>query len=83
MPIYAWVSSLIDGDTSWWNTSLIYDTFIKEADLICGMAICPSQQCDKRVWVGTMNCELSVKSAYHLAKSSTEGVKGSCSNTET
>jgi hypothetical protein len=76
------VSSIIDGDTNWWNTSLIHDIFRKEeADLICGMAICPRQQSDRQVWVGTMNGEFSVKSAYHLAKSSAEGVNGSCSNT--
>jgi hypothetical protein len=41
------VCSLIDTDSKWWNRQMIYAIFRKEeADLICGMAICPRQRSD-------------------------------------
>jgi hypothetical protein len=63
------VSELIDEDAKWWKTEMIHEIFMEEeARRICSMAISPSTQCDKRVWVGTKNGEYSVRSGYHLNK---------------
>jgi hypothetical protein len=75
------VSELIDGSSNWWNISLVHEIFSKEeADMICGLPICPGRQSDRLVWVGTKNGLFSVKSAYHLAKDSYDSSNGVCSN---
>jgi hypothetical protein len=76
-----YVRDLIDRDTRWWNISLVHDIFLQdEADLICGIPICPGRQGDRLEWVGTKNGIFSVKSAYHLAQGLSESATGSCSS---
>jgi hypothetical protein len=75
------VCELLNTDTNWWNTSLIYEIFtVEEAELICGMTVCPRTREDRLVWRCTKNGEFTVKSVYHLAKDKFEVDKGSCSN---
>jgi hypothetical protein len=64
------VCSLIDDDTKWWNKALVCSIFNKEeADIICCMPICPIQQHDRLVWLGSTKGDFNVKSAYHFPKS--------------
>jgi hypothetical protein len=75
------VSELIDVDTRWWKIDLIHEIFSKEeAEIICGIPICPVRQSDRRVWAGTKNGDFSVRSAYHLAREIYEAGRGSCSD---
>jgi hypothetical protein len=65
----------------WWNRNLVEEVFLaEEAEKIYGIAISPLKQADKLVWVGNKNGEFSIKSAYHLTRSSLEMEGGSGSN---
>jgi hypothetical protein len=44
------------------------------------MPICPRNQTDTLVWLGTNNGQFSVKSDYHLAKEISIMGRGMCSN---
>jgi hypothetical protein len=77
------VSLLIDGETKWWNQTLVRAIFRREeADLICSLPICPRPQSERLIWAGSKNGEFSVRSAYHFAKGMAESNEGSCSNVE-
>lgn len=65
----ATVSELIDGDSCWWNTTLIQSIFsLAEAQSICNLALSPGGLPNKLIWQGTTNGMFSVRSAYHLEK---------------
>jgi hypothetical protein len=77
----ATVSVLIDRDLRWWNIPLVHEIFLKdEAELICGIPVCPGSQADRLVWNGTKNGLFSVKSAYHLAQAINVPGEGECSS---
>jgi hypothetical protein len=74
------VCELIDQDLNWWNIPLIKEVFRKEeAEMICGMAICPGTQQDCMVWAGNKSGLFTVRSAYHLAKEVEKREVGGCS----
>jgi hypothetical protein len=50
----------------------------EEAEMICGLAICPCTQQDRAIWVGSKNGLFLVQSAYHLAKEMENQDKGRC-----
>jgi hypothetical protein len=62
------VSALIDEKTRWWNIPMVEAIFnMEEANIICGLPICPSTQLDKLVWGAAKNRQFNVRSAYHVA----------------
>jgi hypothetical protein len=78
------VISLIDEGTHWWNHSRINELFsAEEATFIYNILVCSTRQQDNLIWLGKKNGEFTVKSTYHLAKSSLEESRGSSSNLAT
>jgi hypothetical protein len=76
----ATVSELLDTDTNWWKTDLIFSIFgVDEAEAICSMPVCPRTTKDKLVWVGTKHGDYTVRSAYHMGKENGLKDEGSCS----
>jgi ribonuclease HI len=62
------VCVLIDEVTRWWNIPMVEAIFnMDEANIICGLPICPNTQPDKLIWGAAKNGQFSVKSAYHVA----------------
>jgi hypothetical protein len=62
---------------------LIHEIFLEEeANMICGLPICPGSQRDRLEWMGTKNGMFTVKSAYHLSKELCDFTIGSCSNSD-
>jgi hypothetical protein len=62
------VTEIIDEDKKWWNIPLIKEIFNNEVMSICSLAINPNRKQDKLVWVGTLNGDFSITSAYHFEK---------------
>jgi ribonuclease HI len=75
------VSALLDLETNWWKTDLIFNIFsVDEAKAICSMPVCPRTRQDKLVWMGTKQGNFTVSSAYHMGKENGLKEEGSCSN---
>lgn len=60
-------SELIDGDSGWWNSTLLENIFTtEEVHLIQSLPVSVSNREDRRIWSGTKKGFFSVRSAYHL-----------------
>jgi hypothetical protein len=69
LDVEAWVYTLIDTMTGWWNTQLIQDIFTpEEAPRICSVTPSPLQALDTIIWKCTTTGVFTVKSAYHMEK---------------
>jgi hypothetical protein len=63
----ATVSDLIDGDTRWWNKTMLETLFSsEEVHLIQSLPVSHSNREDRCIWRGTKNGIFSVRSAYFL-----------------
>jgi hypothetical protein len=63
------VSSLIDGDTKWWNSVLLEQLFSREEVLLIqSTPVSATDQEDILIWRGTAKGIFSVRSAYHILK---------------
>lgn len=62
------VADLIDGNTKWWNTSLISRHFIAEnAEGIAKIPLNELNVSDKWIWHYTKTDKFTIRSAYHTA----------------
>jgi hypothetical protein len=63
----ATVDALIDGNTKWWNSTLLGAIFTQEeVSLIQSIPVSASNREDVCIWRGTKAGIFSVKIAYHL-----------------
>jgi hypothetical protein len=77
------VSSLIDGDSGWWNLSLIWSIFgPSDVARIGSIILSPLRQPDRLVCCGTPSGIFTVKSAYYQEKKRIAQTEGECSGTE-
>ena len=60
------VSSLIDEESKWWNTTLNDSLFLPDvARNIKSIPLCVSSQSDRLCWLVSTNCLYYVKTGYH------------------
>ncbi|XP_059442009.1 uncharacterized protein LOC132174357 [Corylus avellana] len=78
---YATVSELINGDTKWWDSTLLETIFTKEeVHLIQSLPVSHFNREDVRVWRGTNTGLFSVRSAYYIQmETDAQGVAASSS----
>jgi hypothetical protein len=75
------VSSLIDGNTKWWNFALLEQLFSREEILIIqSTPVSATDQEDTLIWRGTTKGIFSVRSAYHILKEQEGASKAERSN---
>lgn len=77
----ATVSELINGDTKWWDSTLLETIFTKEeVHLIQSLPVSHLNREDVRVWRGTNTGLFSVRSAYYIQmETDAQGVAASSS----
>ncbi|XP_059436284.1 uncharacterized protein LOC132169234 [Corylus avellana] len=69
LAVDARVESLIDWNLGGWNTTLIYDIFLKEeAEIICNIPISRYGYPDKLIWRANTSGMFTVRSGYHMEK---------------
>lgn len=69
LALTAMVSELIDGDSKWWNYSLLELIFsLAKVRLIQSIPLSRTNREDVLIWRGTTNGVFSVWSAYHMQK---------------
>jgi hypothetical protein len=76
----AYISKLIDQDTSAWNTSMV-SSLVGElnADIICQIPLGLNSCSDRQILTTIVNGEFIVRNAYHLQMDKIDLATGECS----